>query len=239
MKRYFSLFLIAVVISYATVSSAQKGSFYAGVSGGLSLPSGNFAQSDYGNNKSGFATSGFNFGLTGVYFLNKNFGVGGVVSYSKYGFKGAQNLADGYKEAFGVDSATVYIKGDNHSLNIMVGPYYSLPLKKFNIDYRLLVGLVNASLAGNEVFLEDNPDNTFSQKNAKAATVGIQAGIGARYSLNKNFGVVLNVDYFYSKPSFSIENVNRANEAGRKITTYSEPLMGLNTNLSLVYQLKH
>lgn len=213
--------------------------WYFGITGGLSSPFGNYTKTDYADNKSGFASGGGNIGITGTYFITKHFGINALVSYQGFGFHGAQNLADGFKDDFAIDSSTVNIEGSNYNLNFLIGPYYSVPLgKHFSVDFRVLVGLTSAHLAGNQVFVEDQGDATFMQKKASATAFGMQAGAGLRYNFSSHFGLMLNLDYFNSKPNFSIENSNRANEAGRKLTTYNQPIQGLNTNLTLVYSLR-
>jgi hypothetical protein len=237
MKKQIIIFTIlaALLTVITNKSNAQK--IYIGITGGLSSPSGNFAKSDYNDNSSGFASSGSNIGVTGIFFLNKRFGIGGLISYQHFGFKGLQSLADGYKDAFDVDSTTVNTLGNNHTINILVGPYYSIPLTKLHIDFRLLVGLVNATLAGNEVYLEDNAATTFSQKQATASAFGTQLGVSLRYPVTHQVSIAAGIDYFYSNPNFTIENVNRHNNAGRILTNYNQPIAGLNANLSLLFAL--
>jgi len=230
------LLKIPFTVLAALVSVSAQAQHFIGVTGGLSIPSGNFTKTDYADSKSGFASGGGNIGVTGTYFLTKHFGINGLVSYQGYGFKGAQDLADGYKEDFEIDSATVLIKGRNYGINVLVGPYYALPVaRNFFIDARVLVGITSAHLAGNEVYIEDQSDGTFAQQAASAAAFGLQAGLAARYNLSRHFGIMLHGDYFSSKPNFTVSNTNRANEAGRVLTGYNQPISGINLNLSLVY----
>jgi len=212
----------------------QKG--YIGITGGGALLFGNFTQTGYNDDKAGFASSGMNIGITGVYFIKHHFGIAALVSYHGYGYHGAQNLVDGYKEAFDLDSATLYRKGNNQSFNILVGPYYSLPLGngRLHLDARVLAGYVNAQFAGNEIYLEDGVGNQFEQKPATASAFGYQAGLGLRYDLG-HFDIGINADYFGANPHFTIDNTNRKNEAGWKRTEYAQPIQGVNANLTLLY----
>ncbi len=223
-------------------ASKDKGQpdYMIGLTGGLSSAGGNFTKTDYSDPKSGFAGSGFNAGITGTWFVKKNFGITALISYHGYSVAGLQHLADGFKHDFDIDSSTVTNRGSNYTMNFLAGPYYSLPLsKKISLDGRLMVGLVSAHMAGFEVNIEDQSEATFSQKEASAATFGAQIGMGVRYNITPALGIMLNVDYFYSKPNFTIENANRNNNAGRLITSYNEPVSGLNSNITLVYLLKH
>lgn len=214
-----------------------KPSVYISITGGASMPLGNFAKTDYNNSKSGFAATGFNLGINGTYMFSKHWGITGLASYTRYSSAGLENIAGGFVESFAVGDATVKVKDDNHTFSYLVGADYSVSFcHHISVDLRAMTGLVHAQLAGYEVRLEDNTDGTFQQKTATANTIGFQAGAAARYDFCKHVGVALNLDYYYSKPDFTIENVNRTNNAGRLLTSYSEPIAGINANLSLVYK---
>ncbi|KAA2243023.1 porin family protein [Chitinophaga agrisoli] len=240
MKIVITSLLAAVLLTSVLSVQAQNkkdARSFIGITGGLSLPGGDYSKGDYNNDQSGFAKTGFNIGVTGAYyFKHSHFGIGGILSYTHYGFKNAQGLADGYKEAFDVDSSTVYIKGNNQTINILVGPYYTVPLGKLSLDFRLLGGLVNATLPGNEVYLEDGLDNRLKQDKSTASAFGWQGGAAIRYTIVPHIGVFAGVDYFYSKPNFSIDNENRPVNAGRKIDGYHTAISGVQTNLGLVYE---
>jgi len=244
MKKQLIVIFSTVLVLFSSISQAQQtamfGRFMLGITGGLSSPSGNFTKTDYDDPKSGFAGSGSDFGVTGTWFLNKHFGISALVSYHQYSFKGTQNMASGFQDGFDVDSASFTVKGSNHTLNVLIGPYYSIGITdKLSVDIRALVGLTNATLAGNNVWLEDSGNLfNFSQNEATVTTFGMQGGAGLRYNFTSHFGLMLNVDYFYSKPDFSIDNVNRNNVAGRNIPSYNEAIAGISTNLTLVYMLK-
>jgi opacity protein-like surface antigen len=200
---------------------------------------GNFTKADYENDKSGFAnSSGMNMGIEGAYFFHKNIGIGGMFSNTSFYTKGKQALADGYKDAFDVDSTTVTDKGKYSTYNFLIGPYFSFPMKKFTFDVRVIGGLISAETPEFKVELEDQANATFYQNSSKANAFGFQAGAGVRYSIITNLCVKLNVDYFYSKPDFKITNENRQNNAGRLITEYKQPISGVLLNLGIAYQFK-
>ena len=216
---------------------APKAKSFIGITGGYAHAMGNFTKSDYADEKSGFANSaGMNLGLEGAYFLTKHIGIGGMFSYTNFYTKGKQAMADGYKEDFDVDSTTVTDKGSYSNLNFLIGPYFSFPVKKFTFDLRILGGLTSAKTPEFKVELEDQANATFYQRSSKANAFGFQAGAGVRYSIIKNLCIKLNVDYFYSKPDFKITNENRANNAGRLIEEYKQPIAGMYLNFGIAYQ---
>jgi opacity protein-like surface antigen len=221
-----------------TTDDNSKAKSFIGITGGYANAMGNFVKNDYEDEKSGYANSaGFNMGLEGAYYFHKNIGIGGVFSNTSFYAKGLQTLADGYKDSFEVDSTTVTVKGKYSTLNFLIGPYFSFPVKKFTFDIRVVGGLVNAKTPEFTTYLEDQEAVTFVQKSATANTFGFQAGAGVRYSIIKNLCVKLNADFYYSQPNFKITNENRVVNAGRLITDYKQPIMGMYLNFGIAYQL--
>lgn len=243
MKKVISLTIAAALwcsLSFGqdkTASDNAKAKSFIGITGGYSSLTGNITKSDYDNNSSGYAAkSGYNIAVDGAYYFSKYIGVGGVFSHSGFNAANLQSMADGYKDAFDVDSVTLTTSKQYGFTNFFVGPYFSFPVKKFTFDVRLLGGLTHATSPKFKVDLEDQLNATFYQDNASANAFGFQAGIGARYSIIKNLSARLNIDYMYAKPDFKITNENRANNAGRLITEYHEAISMLNVNLGVAYQ---
>ncbi len=129
-----------------------------------------------------------------------------------------------------------------HTFNFLIGPTYTLRAgKKFNVDFRLLAGFVNANLAGNNITLWDggNTYPAFYQAVSWSNTLGTQLGAALRYHISDHICIAFNADLFYSKPDFEVNNVNRNNNAGREIYSYNQPIEGVNVNLTLSYTLTH
>ncbi|MCW3122464.1 MAG: hypothetical protein JWQ38_1956 [Flavipsychrobacter sp.] len=224
---------------------------YIGITGGLSAPMGNIAKGDYIDNNSGYFGSGGNIGLTGVYFIGRSrFGISALVSYQGFATKGGQNLADGYKDGYSLDSTTLYSKGSNHAVNIMVGPYYSISVARhFSIDVLALGGLTNVHRAGYQVAFED-ADYDITQLEATTSAFGWKIGIAPRYNFGKHLGLMLTLDYFSSSPNFDVkytsfhptDNAEEPGISNQPInktlpTSYHQSLHGINTNLTLYFRL--
>jgi len=235
MKKIF--FPILVSFLGLTVQAQQKTSHVElSVNGGIASPTGNFSKSDYEDESSGFAKSGGHFNITGTYFLSKHFGIGALVGFSQFGFKGAQSLADGYKEDSGTDSTTLYTKGKNQDFSVLAGPYYRFTLgKSLSLDLRVLAGYVKTNLAGFSVYYEDYTDNVMSQKEASGGGFGYQAGAGLNYHISNCWGVKINADYFSSKPKVDIAYENFVVNSGRRLSTYNESLSGIAATVGLFY----
>jgi hypothetical protein len=240
----WSLLLSAVCYAQeaATVAPATvTPRFILGITSGVSIPLGSFARTDYYNSNSGFAGAGGNYGLSGTWMLSKHWGIAELFSYQQFSFAGGQNMALGMQSfpgGFDVDSVNFKVRGNNHTFNFLAGPVYTMRVgKKLDVDIRLLGGFVNANLAGNNITLTDGgiTDPTFYQAVSWANTFGGQLGAALRYHVTQHIGVALNADFFYSKPDFEVNNINRNNNAGREIFIYDEPVEGVNANITLSY----
>jgi len=229
--------LLPLAVVFLTVANAQK-SFNLSLNGGIAVPTGNFAKADYSDETSGFAKTGYHLNISGVYQFNKNWGAGLLVGYSQFGFKDPLSLAEGYKEDSGTDSTTLYVKGHNSNLSVLIGPYYFIPASKnVLIDIRVLGGYVNTHLAGFQVFYEDALDNSMTQKETSGGAFGLQVGAGVKYSVAKKISLHFNVDYFTSKPNMDITYENFVVNSGRRLTTYNEGINGVNATVGVGFEL--
>lgn len=230
--------ILALGCGFATFAQKPASKFILSINGGLASPVGNFKKGIYSDEKSGFASTGSHFNLAGTYYFNKSWGVGALLGYSRFGHKGSQSLSDGYKEDSGTDSTTLYLKGNNHSFSILIGPYYRIDAgKKISIDIRALGGYVNTHLAGFQIFYEDYTDNAMTQKESSGGAFGFQAGIGVQYHITGKLSVQVNGDYFTSKPNITINYDNYIVNSGRKLSSYNEAISGINATVGFAYQL--
>ncbi len=246
MKHCISIFLLLFLFNRLEAQETTQlnkketdfNNFSIGISAGVSLPIGNFAKNDYKDNSSGFAGTGYNVGFTGTKFLNKNWGISFLFSYTKFGsYDGMQSLAYGFQKDFEVDSASATVKNSSHLINFLIGPTYSLPIrKKIFLETRALVGFTSAELAGWDVVLTDSKIThpAFSQNSSTATCFGLLAGLGLRYNLSTNWAILLNGDYQYCKPNFSITNSNRNANTGRELNKYNENISSIAMNLTFV-----
>ena len=230
------IFFLSAGYSVSAQQSYPKFSF--SLNGGASIPTGNFAKGDYADPTSGYAKTGGQVNITGTRYFNQNWGVTLLVGYSSFGNTGTQSLADGYKEDSGTDSTTLYTKGSNYSLSFLIGPTYRFhPGEHFFIDARALVGYVSSHLAGFQIFYEDYTTNSMTQNESSAGAFGFQGGLGVGYKFSKQWAVQVNGDYFTSKPNFTITYDDFVVNSGRRLTTYDQPISGINVTIGISYSI--
>ncbi|HMH23531.1 MAG TPA: outer membrane beta-barrel protein [Puia sp.] len=212
--------------------------FVFSANAGAGIPTGSFGKGDYADERSGFASTGGHFNLTGTYYISKRFGIGVLLGYSQFGFKGSQSLSDGYKEDSGTDSTTLFTKGQNHSLSMLAGPSFNIPLgKKLKVGLRAMGGYVSTHLAGFQIFYEDYTDNSMTQRGASGGGFGFQLGAGLSYPITSCIAVQANADYFSSRPRIDMEYDDFVVNSGRRLNAYDQSISGLNVTLGLAFSL--
>jgi hypothetical protein len=237
------LIIISAVIlaTFSTFTAKAQVSSYWDITGGVSIPTGQFANSNYGelyheNNKAGFAKTGYVIGLDGAWYIHKtNWAIAATVSYQDQGqlsAKDAQSLATGYQDAFDVDEGAATSHGRYQNLNVLVGPQYSFVFSKLIIDLRANVGIVKSfSTPEIDVVVTDaDIPHPFAQLSSKATGFAYGGFADLRYKLTKKLGLILKEGYVAS-PGIDITNTSRVNNAGRLDT--KQPVSVLQTSLGL------
>jgi len=229
---------------------ASNGSFI-GIIGGYSMPSGNWTKTSYisdeygawqannpDNKSAGFAGNGTTFGVQGAWFFSKYIGIGGLVSCTQLNFKGLDSISAGYRGSFDVDQVTTSVSGGYTLWNFMTGVFFRYPFSdKFSVNARVLGGFTSATTPEIDVAVEDGgvEDGTFTQQRCTANSFGYMIGIGVTYNVCNSLAINLLGDYYSSQPNFMIDNTNRNINAGRLITSYNQPLTGINISLGVSY----
>ncbi len=227
-----------VLMAFGGMLPASAQHLSLSVNGGAGIPVGDFGKGDYNNEASGFAGTGGHFNVTGTWWFRNHFGITALAGYSRFGFKGAQSLSDGYKEDSGTDSTTLYRQGSNHALSFMAGPAYELAIcKRLSVQFRALVGYTRTHLAGFQVFYEDYTDNVMAQREASGGAFAWQAGVGLAYHLTKKLSVQINGDFFSSKPDIGMTYDNFIVNSGRRLSKYHRAISGVNATAGVAYQL--
>jgi len=240
MKKIYTIVSISILILTAFDAGAQdaaKQKSYISLYGGFSNPLGNYASTDYYNNKSGFAKRGVTFAIDGAYYLKKNFAIAGIISFQDQGkLTGGGTgdtfaLAQGYQASYSADNAKVDGYDRYHNWNILVGPQYSFTYKDFILDLRASAGLVwVTSTPATNVTLTGVPEQTatFYQFRSHGKLFGYGASGGLRYKLGDTWTVGIKESYIASGGT-TVTNSVRTENLGRVVTKL--PISELQTTL--------
>jgi len=224
MKKLIIILTVVLATFSGFTAKAQTNSYWD-IFGGASVPTGQFANSNYGelyheNNQAGFAKTGYVIGLDGAWYIHKsNWAVAATVSYQDQGQlsgKDVQALAAGYQDAFDVDLGQASSHGRYENLNVLVGPQYSFLFSKLTLDIRGNVGFVKSfSTPEIDIVVTDaGIPHPFAQLSSTATGFAYGGSADLRYMLTKKLGIILKENYVAS-PGIAITNTSRVNNAGR------------------------
>ena len=234
------ILLLTVFIAFMTIGAKAQVKSYFGFFGGVSNPLGDFKSTDYNNNKSGFGKRALTYGLDGTYYFYKNLGIGASITYQDNGQLNqtdANSLAAGYTNSFGSDDATVTATKRYQSVNILLGPQYSIPFGKFILDVRASAGIVKVfSTPETSILLGGVTDQTatFYQRSASGTVLGYSGTGALRYKLSDNVFLTLRGAYLYSSGP-SVTNQGRTTDISRIVTKL--PITTVNTTIGLTFGL--
>ncbi len=244
MKKTLTIVTTTLIILIASKTQAQDikeyVKSYINFVGGFSIPTGNFAKTDYNNNSAGFAKRGPVFGLEGAYYFYKNLAFVAALTYQDQGElsqNDVQNLANGYNTSFNRDYAIGTGVGRYNSVNILGGPQYSFVYKKFTLDLRASVGIIRSFSTPTLSIEFVNTTNTsviYSQNSAKGTVFAYGGGAGLRYALGDHWFVNLRGNYINSD-GFKVSNTNNPGTVGRFVTR--QPVTELQTTLGIAVNL--
>jgi hypothetical protein len=235
MKRIFTLLIIVITTLIAGQAKAQIKS-YVGFFGGISIPQGDFAKADYYNNQAGFAKKGLNYGIDGTYYVYKNLGIGGTISYQDNGElnqANADSLAAGYTNSFGADGATVTAHNRYQTVNVLIGPQYSFPFGNFIVDIRASAGFKKVfATPETSILLSGVTDQTatFYQRSASSIVFAYGGNLALRYKLSDGIFLTLRGAYVATSGP-TITNQDRTTDIGRLVT--KQPMSDFQTTLGL------
>jgi len=232
-----TVFFSAAIIK-TSAQDADSSKLFIGVHGSYAIPFGAITEhEDYLDLNSGFAKGGGAFMLDGGYFISKNIGIGAVLSMGSYGYNDPDTiLSKGYVEAFAVGEVTMTV-GHYKTFNFLPALYYTVPMNKLNVDFRLMAGYSGLTTPEIKVQLEHNAEQPLIQKASSGGGLGFGAGAGMRYAFSKHVGLALRIDYLHSKPKVAITytNLNNPTDKFRLMKEYNVGIGSLNTSLGLAF----
>jgi hypothetical protein len=226
MKKTLTILSIVFISLFSLTAKAQDDDIdyqargYFALIGGVSKPLGNYASTNYSNNKAGFAQDGLMTGFDVAFYLHKNFGIGITATYQDQGELNASdviNLANGYNSSFLKDQTTIAAQGRYQSFNFLAGPQYSFVRKKFTLDLRVDAGVIKSLATPDLTIVFDystNAGDTFYQYSSGSLAVAYGASAGLRYAFSDAWDVGFKLNYVNTN-GLKIENSGDSGDTGR------------------------
>lgn len=168
---------------YGQEVERRRRSFIGG-SLGIAIPRGDFASKDASSsNPSGFAKTGIHIKLVQAALVFKNnFGIAG----SWYG--SANELQTDL-----VTGSLGQVWGYG---GILIGPMYTIPTKKMNIDFKTGIGYTVATI------LESSFVGIFRNQGETSTTLAMSFGMAVRYHISPKASLMWEIDFFRSDVRF-------------------------------------
>ncbi len=195
------LFPVTLAFGQTTTKPKPKKG-YLGVYFGPSFPVGNFGQSDFNNDESGFAVRGVQYAIMemGVKFV-PHFGLAASIRGSSIPMD-VQYLADQYALEFGGQFTVESTRWGFGGLH--VGPVLSFPIGKLDIDFRLMTGLMFA-ISPELTITQNTTGQTEGQNSEVGTSLALSMGMGLKYHVSERITILAVAEYQRARPTFVID----------------------------------
>jgi len=223
--RHFA-FIIMLLCSVTTITAQDQANAYISLSAGPNFPLGKYADANDGD-----AQTGGGFTISGAYYFKSNFGIGGKLGVSINSIEDPEVLT-----IEGTDFYTTKI-GSWGNGYILIGPQAAIKSGAFQLDSRLLLGILNSS---EPKFEARTIDYSVNLENNEAAgdALGVNIGTTARYNISDVFSLGVAIDYITGKPSIETTLTATGNGKTQSNTNeYSQNVDFISTHLSVVFNL--
>jgi hypothetical protein len=239
MKKTLTLLSLITLISFYAKAQEPKDyvKSYLSLIAGVSSPLGDFAQTNYSNNKAGFAKKGAVAGFDAGIYVYKNLGIGVTFTFQDQGeltTPDAQILADGYNAYNKENTTLVQAVNRYHSLNLLIGPQYSFTYGKFILDIRANAGIVKSTSTPQLLIYLDNSssaEKTITQSSSKSGVFGYGGAAGLRWAFADGWDLGLKVNYVDSQGLKINTTGDIGTGIGRLVT--KQPVSELQTTLGI------
>ncbi len=165
----------------------------------------------------------------GVKFV-PNFGLAASLKGSSIPMN-VQYIADQYAQEYG---GQFVVKSTRWGLGgFYVGPFVTIPLKKLEIDFRLMTGLMIATSPELSVTWQTTGE-TQTQNGEVGPSISITVGTGLRYHISKSVSLVATGEYLRARPTFVVDQYPGNNY---QTTTVYQNISTISTTLGIAYRI--
>ena len=206
MKHFVLIGLLCLCFSYACMAQ------YAGLYVGSNIASGSFSNNNFSDDESGFAQTGYSYGLATLYPIHSNLGLcadfgQATVAFNSNAYTQALNLSD-LQAAYDMVASNPY--KINHALT---GIYGFIPFNRFALGVKLQLGFAHVTVPEKKIKQEfAGKYYTSVLGQATDFSAAFNWGLMATYELSNRLLLTAQVDNFYAPTAFRFNYFSATDE---------------------------
>ena len=208
---------------------------------GTAIPLSDFGSSE-DLSKDGFAEQGFSGEYTGLYLLTEYFGIGGNIKFSSNGLNTSKlrdRLESEIPEDLPTDSLAITTNfGSWKQVALMVGPHFTLPVSRINIDAYAMGGINFVMPPEMEISAVIDDEWYLRNFSGNAVSYALDFGFALRYHLSDDYSLRLYTSYFMSKmKGKGREEFQQGIDSEITETDFTGQIRSFHAGIGLVYRL--
>jgi hypothetical protein len=250
MKRAPVLIFIFTILLFQS-NTGQNYSFL-GLCVGGAIPQGSYANTNFSDSINGFAKNGFVFSFDAAWFPDDYMGIGATVTFASNNTD-KQNymdtlrnyIIDSYSQPFSFPPDSIVLDyGVWKYLNLYIGPNFTYPIGRFNIDLRAMGGLSLVWRPTQDIEINYPESGLFSKtiEDKPVPSLGYSIGGGIRYAFKKGYVIRVIAEYANTKPTFTFIDQISWNSEEELFTTKENdiavPIKNLHLGIGIAYNFE-
>lgn len=206
MKRLVLIKLLCLCSTYACMAQ------YAGLYAGSNISSGSFSNNNFSDNESGFAQTGYSYGLAALYSIHTNLGLcadfgQATAAFNSNAYTQALNLSNP-QAAYDMVASNPY--RISHAL---AGIHGFIPFNRFTMGVKLQLGFAHVTAPEKKIKQEFAGKNYMSViGSATDLSAAFNWGLMATYMLGNRLLLTAQVDNFYAPTAFRFNYFSATDE---------------------------
>jgi hypothetical protein len=239
MKKYLAILFLFLGLSLNVFSQDAERKGYIGISLGPSIPTGEFAKTDFNSDALNYASAGAVFDVSFAYKLGKKLGIAATL-------RGQSNSLN--VKAIGEDfvdanpGAQISIEGDSWGLGgILIGGYGIFPLTqngRLNFEAKLMFGYMQATCPKFTIHDRSPGSNYYvvSEENESSDLAGfISAGIS--YKVGRKVALMMILDGMQTGPEFK-DVTGRDSNGDVFIQSFNQKMATINFSVGVEFLIR-
>lgn len=234
MKKKIVCSLLFVAMVWHLHAQNQKG--YISISLGPSLPTGDFASTNYNNNEAGWSKTGAVIDIAFTHkFSQSHWGIAAMLRGQTNPLD-AQGIAD--EVASQVPGVLITVTTTNWQIgSLWLGTYGSFPFsEKAAFDTRAMIGFLRVTAPEiTTTAITAFGSEWIKQSSSTTSTFGYLLGAGFRFDLGEKLSFLTQADYMSSKPKFKdVETTSSMGDYEKE--TKSQKIQTVNVSIGLAFK---